>query len=83
MLAVNEDGRFPHGAMAKICAKLSVARSTLWRLWKRCHASRAAGRVLMVDCFSRKKKVTPERYVDSKKTRIQLNTDLSPPVCHR
>jgi hypothetical protein len=55
LLAVFEDGIFPHGAMKKICAKLNVARSTLWRLWKRCHASRAAGRVLTVDCVSRKK----------------------------
>jgi hypothetical protein len=55
MMAVSEVGRFPHGAMKKFSAKLGVARSTLWRLWKSSAASRAHGRVLSVDVFSRKK----------------------------
>ena len=55
MMAVNEDGRFPHGAMKKFSPKLGVARSTLWRLWKKCAASRAQGRVLTADTISRKK----------------------------
>ena len=55
MLTVQQDGKLPHGSMKIFCAKLKVARSTLWRLWKRSPESRAAGRVLTVDCCSRKK----------------------------
>ena len=30
MLAVFEEGRFPHGGMKRFSAKFGVARSTLW-----------------------------------------------------